>query len=359
MKRLFVTAILLIAVTMTGCVSDYNDPYEDYQSPDFNWPTLDPNRYHWDGFTNPFYEKWHYKVTDPETKDSFLFVYGIQNPGAIADEPSSSFVSATRSDGEGFFKSFPTKKFSASVGRCDVHIAGSSAFEKRIEGKLSDGADSISWNLKIEILSEWTETMGALTNIPLLPVNWYVNALHAHVTGKVVWKGKEYKLDNAPGYNDHSWGTVYPDAWLWVQANGFNQEEDALAVAGGPVALGPIDPPGFMVVYKSGNDLYEFRSQDLSVVFEVEENPQAGRLELNAVKGDLKIKIQVAADPEDAIDVMIPTQDGMVIGAVQYLAADVVVDLYERDDWDWQIISRAVSKIGSVGFGGEYSGYSF
>ena len=359
MKRLFVTAILMLVVTIPGCVSDYNDPYEDYESPDLNWPTLDPNRYHWDGFANPYYEKWHYKVTDPETKDSFMFVYGVQNPGAIAGEPSSAFVYATRDDGDGIFLSYPTDKFAASVGRCDVQVGSSHAFETVIDGKLADGEDTIVWNLRIEILSEWTETMGMLKNIPALPVNWYVNALNAHATGKITWKGTEYELEEAPSYNDHSWGSVYPSAWLWVQANGFNREEDALAVAGGPVALGPIEPPGFMIVYKAGNDLYEFRSQDLNVVFEIDEDPQAGRLELTAIKGSQKIVIFAAANPEDAIDVQIPTQDGMVIGAVHYLAADLVVDIYEQEDWEWQLVNRATSKIGSLGFGGEYAGYNF
>lgn len=359
MNRLLVAVALAVACVAVGCVSDYEDPYADYVSPDFNWPTFDPNRYHWDGITNPFYESWHYKIADPQSGRSFVFVYGVQNPGGRPDQPSGAFLYALRDDGESLYSPRPLSAFDASVTGCDVKVGPGRATETHITGSLDDGPDSIRWDLSIEVLAEWTETMGVLKNIPALPVNWYVNALNARATGSVVWRGETFTLTGAPAYNDHDWGSVYPESWVSVQANGFENDDDALAAAGGPVALGPIEPPAFMIVFKSGGRLYEYRSQDINTTFKIDASVVTGRVEITATKGDERLVIVADADPDELVPLLVPTVKGMTVGALQAFGGAFIVDRLVKQDGQWMLAKRSASPIGSVEFGGLYAGLAY
>ena len=324
---------------------------------DSDVPYPDPNRYHWDGSENPFFEGWYYKVTDPEKMRSFFFIYSVQNPGAPLHPSSGGFLYIERDDGDYEFYLLPLEDFSASRQKCDVVIGESTATEKRISGYVPSPDGDISWNLDIDIMSEWGKTMGALTNVPGIPVNWYVNALKSRVTGSIDWRGEVYELEDAPGYNDHNWGPVFPEAWLWIQANGFEDETEAIAFAGGPVPLGPVDPSGYMLAFKSRNRLYEFRTQDLTATFDVEHNYLLGQVQVIATKGNDRVVFKIDSDPDYLREVLIPTTQGMVKGGYEAFFGTFTVNLWKRGVADWNLVSHSESQIGVVEFGGSYAGF--
>ncbi len=361
MKRIYSAAVFCLIILITGCVSEYEEPYEDYAEPDFNWPTLDPDRYHWDGFANPFYEFWSYRVTDPDTGKSFSFIYGIINPVAEQGQPSEGFLYVRADDGDFLYAPVPYSRFEASIGRCDVKIATSRATESHISGAILHRNGDISWNLSIEILSKWSKTMGSLTNIPALPVNWYVNGLNARATGEINWRGKKYYINNGVAFNDHSWGEVFPKAWLFAQSNSFFNENEAVAFAGGVVDFLVTEKPAYMLAYKTQERLYEFQSQDLNVVFYTEIDLETGRLVVTAIKGSKKIVLTIDAEVEGMMNVLVPRYEGMIPGSKQAMSGAFIVELYNRNDQNmlWEIERRSTSVNGAVGFGGQYGGFDF
>jgi len=52
----------------------------------------DPNAYHWKG-QQQFFEGWYFKVSDPDTGKSFLFIYAVFNPDGASPE-SCGFMMA-------------------------------------------------------------------------------------------------------------------------------------------------------------------------------------------------------------------------------------------------------------------------
>lgn len=350
--------LFVMAVAAFSCVSDYEDPYADSDALDLNWPTLDPNRYHWDGYSNPFFEGWYFKVTQPETRESFFFIYGVQNPGALGEDPTGGFLYAQRDDGDFAFVQVPVSDFSASKARLDVTVAGAHAIESHIDGAIKDGSKSISWDIDIEILSKWTNTMGLLTNIPGLDVNWHVNALNARATGTIDWRGEIFQFDGAPFYNDKNWGGVFPHSWVWIQANTFAEPGTAFALSGGPMPFMNREIHSFMMIFEIDGRRYEFRSQDLNVKFTEDAQPENGRFELTATKGSDRIVLVADTHPDDFMEVLTPTWYGMIPGAVESMHTVVIVDLYQKQDGVWVVKSRSTAE-GVLEFGGYWAGYDF
>jgi len=320
-------------------------------------PSPDPNRYHWNGTEDPFFEGWYYKLTEPGTGESFFFIYGVQNPATPAQATSGGFVYVEHSDGDYEFDLLPLGEFQASKKVCNVTIGESHATETHIDGAVGPGSHVITWDLDIDILSEWGNTMGILTNKPLIPVNWYVNALSSRISGTIVWRGKEYVIEDAPGYNDHNWGPIFPASWLWSQANGFDDPDEALAFAGGPVPLGAVTPDGYMLVYRVQGKMFEFRTQDVTALFDVAQSHATGQVKVTATKGNDRVVYTVDTKPADQRVVLAPTTQGMVPGGFETFEGVFTVDLYIKQASGWTLLRHAVSDIGVMEFGGGYGGF--
>jgi tocopherol cyclase len=351
MKTALPIFLIMLLLVAAGCTSDYEDPYASKASPELEWPTLDPNRYHWDGFSNPYYENWHYKVTDSATGRSFAINYGVQNPGFEPGNVNGAFLYLQRDDGERILAEIPLSEFTASVARCDVHIAGAHATETHITGGITTENGDVSWDLHFEILAEWSRTMGVLTNIPLLSANWYVNALNARVSGSIEWLGETTEFADAPAFNDHTWGTIFPDTWLRIHAEDFQEPDRALALAGGPFSLSYIKIPAYMLVFDSRGKRHEYRSQDINVAFTEKIDLEAGSVILTATRGSDRIRVTVWTNPDSLVPFLAPTYTGLDFGGLETFSGAYIVELMEKIEGEWEVMERATTNTGVLQVG--------
>ncbi len=56
--------------------------------------------YHYDGTPRRFFEGWYWKVTDPETGDSFALIYSVEDPGAAAADAAPGAGSVLGTSGQ-------------------------------------------------------------------------------------------------------------------------------------------------------------------------------------------------------------------------------------------------------------------
>jgi len=77
--------ILSFAVTLTSSVLLHGHmvpPSGKSQEPQLEYLSLARSfcRYHFDGTARPFFEGWYFKVAIPECRQSFCFMYSVENP---------------------------------------------------------------------------------------------------------------------------------------------------------------------------------------------------------------------------------------------------------------------------------------
>ena len=236
-------------------------------------PSDDPNRYHWDGFTHPFYEGWFFRLVIPDGP-SFAFIYSIQNPAAVDGDPSSAQVIVARSGGDSVENVVGIEEFAASSRRFSIRIGDHIAHEREFAGRIEDDGREVRWEVDYEVLEPWPDTMGGLTNVDGLPVNWYVGALRGRGHGEIDWNGERFSFENAAVFQDHNWGDYFPTGYIWLQTQEFGDAGDALAVAGGKV--GPFEAG--MFIWRRGTELVEIRSQDLNALFRFSGDVETGEV---------------------------------------------------------------------------------
>jgi tocopherol cyclase len=340
--------VICLLLLLTACDLDQADPYDNLDDVDVDWPSLDPNRYHWDGFSNPFFDGWFFRVTAPDG-ESFAFIYGVQNPGAIDAADGTAFTVAFRGGGDEIEGLFPIDEFEGSRHRLDARIEGNRATASRLSGVLRDDGRVVSWDLRYEVLERWENTMGILTNIPFLPINWYVGMLRGAATGTINWDGETIDLDGAPIYQDKNWGALFPDAYVWLQGG---DGDDAIAFAGGEVG----DLPMGMFVWRDGGTLFEARTQDIDTIMAIDADAQTGRAAVEILTPDYRFVLTGLWGDNTPAVLPGPRADGFLPVSQMALSGQLHAQAFARNGWEFTPLRDVWFESAGVELGGRYSG---
>ena len=351
--------VLLLAVAVlafvAGCLSDDNESEvvesdDDDQAVDNSDvpPSTDPNRYHWDGLTHPFYEGWFFRVVVPNGP-SFAFIYSVQNPAAVAGDPSSAQVIVACSGGDSVENVVGIEEFAASSRHFSIRIGDHIAHEREFAGRIEDDGREVRWEVDYEVLEPWPDTMGGLTNVDGLPVNWHVGALRGRGHGEIDWDGERLSIENAAVFQDHNWGDYFPTGYIWMQSQEFGDAGDALAVAGGKV--GPFEAG--MFIWRRGNELVEIRSQDLDALIRFSSDFDQGEVVADIISQRRRYLVTgYFADDVPAI-LPAPRPEGNVPYTRMVIAGVIRIQVMT---WNrgWQLEDEVWSGNGGVEMGGDY-----
>ncbi len=347
-RLMVLCAVGLAFVAVWACDTDQEDPFGDYEDIEIDWGGDDPNRYHWNGLTNPFFEGWFFRVALPDGR-SFGFIYSVQNPGAMSGDPSGAHVVIARNCGDVVHGEFGLDAFSADRERFTMRTAGNRSTEGHFDGELCENGHEVSWDIDYEIIEPWPSTMGTMTNFPGLPVNWYVGALRARGTGVINWDGERIALKNAAVFQDHNWGNFFPQGYIWMQSQEFPDSRDALAVAGGNIGV-----EAGMFVWRHGGELVEIRSQDMNALFKFSGDYEAGEVVVDIRRGDRRYVVTGFFGDDIPAILPAPRPEGNVPYTRMAMSGRIRVQVLVRNIFKWELVEEVWSVTAGVEMGGMY-----
>lgn len=352
MRAVFLLFMVALLSVCGACDNDQDDPYDDQNPLDLDLPSLDPNRYHYDGFTDPYYEQWQFRVTGPAGR-AFIFIYGVQNPNAYAPNVGTAYVQALDGEGNYLPALFPTADFKGSIKECRIRIGDNTASTERLTGHLISDSNEVSWELDLAVDEPWTATMGGLTNIPYLPVNWYVGILRGRATGKIVWNGATIRLTDAPVFQDHHWGYVFPEAYVWFQAQKNDDPDWSLALAGAR-SDAESQGTGGLFVWRRGEELWEWRTLDAKTRLSVVSNPAAREIRVELTRERQRVVLLGQCGDVEPLDFLAPQADGLTPYGWAAPAGRLKIELYEKVNLQWTQVEEEWIENAAVLFGGEF-----
>ncbi len=235
-------------------------------------PAPEKNGYHGAGQPTDYFEWWYLKVADPACNRHFFFAYYVVNPGDVAGaHPNSgAYVKAGMYYRDTRVRTWDRRRpneFTARYDRCHVVIGPSTGQdhgqpnvaqtldaagnELRIRGAIRPGAEAsgwlngqtvddrfagdFRWDLTLRRRAGWDKPL-ALRGGHGHVFNWLVYMMDADVSGEIGFNDYVYKADGWRGYQDHNWGSHFPEHWLWGHA--FFDGNSSLVLGGGRFLAG-------------------------------------------------------------------------------------------------------------------------
>ncbi|XP_017255764.1 probable tocopherol cyclase, chloroplastic [Daucus carota subsp. sativus] len=241
--------------------------------------------YHYDGSARKFFEGWYFKVAIPECRQSFCFMYAVQNPlfrkkltaleeaqygprwtGVAAQilGADDKLIVQSSEESQNFWGSRHELMLGNTfVARDNLKSPKKETppqdFNKRVlegfqvtplwhQGSISDdGRNNFAevvktarWEYSTRPVYGWGNvgskqkaTAGWLAAFPVFEPHWQICMAGGLSTGWIEWDGERFEFENAPSYSEKNWGGAFPRKWFWVQCNVFEGATGEVALTAG------------------------------------------------------------------------------------------------------------------------------
>ncbi|AMW28370.1 tocopherol cyclase family protein [Arthrospira platensis] len=311
------------------------------------------NGYHWEGGDRRFFEGWYYRVTLPEPRQTFAFMYSIEDPSG-GQPHSGGAAQILGPDDQYLCRTFPdVNKFWASTdtlalghwGDTDLKSApgylDSQLFDRHIhqgyqgtdthhQGSLKDGTRNCSWEYTITPVYGWGKqqsTAGWLSFLPIFEPGWQILMAHGWATGSIDWNGTLYQFTNAPAYGEKNWGGAFPRKWFWVNCNCFDHIPDLALTAGGGKrsVLWWIESVAMVGIHYRGQ-FYEFVPWNAQVHWQI---APWGDWHIQADNGQFQVSLQ-ATTTYPGTPLRAPTHHGLQFCCRDTMKGEVTLQLRQQ-----------------------------
>ncbi|WP_235277215.1 tocopherol cyclase family protein [Synechococcus sp. Nb3U1] len=344
--------------------------------------------YHWDGWTQPFFEGWYTRVTLPIARDptepanpgsvSFSFMYAI-NPqqGGMAQVlgPQDQLCWRTFSNPNGFWaeRDHLGHRGALREGRCDHNPAGlqdpltffqilSSGYQFSAhlnQGILPDPlcSEPIRWLYRIQPHFAYgippQATMGIWSYLPIFEPGWQILMAHGLASGWVEWGGQRYEFQQVPAYAEKNWGQSFPRRWFWIQCNAFPEHPGlSLTCAGAERrVLARSEEVALISLHGWGSQPFlEWRPGQAHLTWQVD---PWGSWQITGQNAAHCIQLQ-GHSRQPGQTVFTPGPKGMRRNCRDTLAGHLLMQLWRRNGQVWTQILTAESHQAGLEVGGEH-----
>ncbi|CAI9284324.1 unnamed protein product [Lactuca saligna] len=370
-----------------------------------NRPLRTPHSgYHFDGTTRKFFEGWYFKVSIPERKQNFCFMYSVENPafkkplngleqlqygqrftgvGAQILGANDEYICQYTEESHNFWgsrhelklgnsftlqngKKPPNNEVSPQIFNQSV-VEGFQVTPLWNQGFIRDDektpyaktVKTARWEYSTRPVYGWgnvgstqKSTAGWLAAFPVFEPHWQICMAGGLSTGWIEWGEERYEFQNAPSYSEKNWGAGFPRKWFWVQCNVFKgaSGEVGLTCAGGLRQL-----PGLSETFENaaligvhyGGIFYEFVPWNGVVEWEV---TQWGYWHVTAYNETHKIELE-ASTKDPGTTLRAPTTEaGFAAACKDTCTADLTLKIWEKANG--KLILDVTSDMAAVEVGG-------
>ncbi|KAL8226676.1 hypothetical protein R6Q57_016508 [Mikania cordata] len=364
--------------------------------------------YHFDGTTRKFFEGWYFKVSIPEQRQSFCFMYSVENPafrknlnsleqlqygprftgvGAQILGADDKYICQYTKESQNFWGSrhelMLGNSFTAQTGKrppngeVPPQVFNQSVIEGfqvtplwhqgyiRDDGRTpyAETVKTARWEYSTRPVYGWGDvgskqksTAGWLAAFPVFEPHWQICMAVSNFPGWIEWGEQRFEFQNAPSYSEKNWGGGFPRKWFWIQCNVFKgaSGEVALTCGGGLRQL-----PGLNETFENaaligihfGGIFYEFVPWNGIVEWEV---AQWGYWHVTADNETHKVELE-ASTKDPGTTLRAPTTEaGLAPACKDTCFANLTLKLWEKgsDGSKVCLILDVTSNMAAVEVGG-------
>ncbi len=288
--------------------------------------TWNPERYHGWG-QKAYFEGWYFKIVNETEDHAFAII-----PGISIDENGKGAAFIQLMDGkklEAHYFDFKEEDFNPSIEKFEVNV-GANYFS---DNKMILDLPNLKGTIKINSTTSWPKSLGApgimgwYSFVPFMQCYHGVVSLHHTLTGKLVYDGIEIDFEKGIGYIEKDWGTSFPQCWIWMQSNHFDDLDRKVSLMASVAHIPWMGNYfiGFLVGFYLDDKLYKFATYTGA---KRTTKINGNQVELSFTQG--KYKLQIIAHKAEGTDLISPISGEMRGKVNESLLAVLDVKLYEK-----------------------------
>lgn len=226
-------------------------------------------------FRKKYFEGWYFKHVSNDLKNVFAFIPGI----SMSDAGSHSFIQIIDgSTGKSYYNKYTLTKFYGDRKRLYIKIDRSffthEGMHIDIKSDEINAAGDIYYSNTVNYPQSLISPgiMGWYSYVPFMQCKHGVISISHNLKGSININGEIINFDKGRGYIEKDWGTSFPEDWLWIHSNTFENSDASLMISVANIPWMNKYFIGFTSFLYYDGKLINFSSYNKSKISKIEKN---------------------------------------------------------------------------------------
>jgi tocopherol cyclase len=242
-----------------------------------------------------YFEGWYFKHVSHDLDNVWSFIPGI----SLNANDSHCFIQVINGiTGETQYITYPMDKFRWDNKTLFLKVGDSVFTDKYIDLKIENEILKVSGRLDYSNTVPYPKTlfspgiMGWYSFIPFMECKHGIVSVNHQLSGNISINGEPVNFNGGKGYIEKDWGTSFPEAWLWIQANNFKDADCSFTFSVAKIPwLGKFFI-GFIAFLYVNKQFYIFSTYNNSAITEINHSERSIDLQMSNHIGVLKVSVK-------------------------------------------------------------------
>jgi hypothetical protein len=277
-----------------------------------------------------YFEGWYFKHVSKNLDNVFSFIPGI----SLSDNDPHSFIQVINGITEKTcYITYPVNEFKWEKDKLYLKIGDSVFTDKYIDLNIKDEKISVTGRLEYSNIVKYPGSilspgiMGWYSYIPFMECKHGIVSVNHKISGTITIDNVLTDMNEGRGYIEKDWGTSFPEAWIWIQSNNFNNSDTAFTFSVAKIPWLGRHFPGFISFLYYDKRFYLFSSYNNSVLKEI--NYDGKTISFTLKNNDSTLKVTAVKNKSG--ELLAPVSGKMTRRIKESIDSNVILTLFDNE----------------------------
>ena len=241
-----------------------------------------------------YFEGWYFKHVTQDLSYTFSFIPGVS---LVENDPHAFIQIMSGYTGITDYIKYPLDEFKWDKSKLFLKV-GSSTFAKRgiilnINSENINLTGQIDYNNIVKYPKSIFSPgiMGWYSFIPFMECNHGIVSVNHDLFGEILINRNVIDFNKGKGYIEKDWGVSFPEAWIWIQSNNFEEHDTSFSFSIAKIPWMGRFFIGFIAFLYLNKMFYLFSTYNKSIVSEINHNKEIIEITVRNNRNTLKIRV--------------------------------------------------------------------
>lgn len=279
---------------------------------------------------NNYFEGWYFKHVAVNHHDAFAVI-----PGISLSSDSHAFIQfADGSSGKSAYFRYDISDFHSEKNKFMIRIGDSVFSSSGIGLDLHNDEFKINGRIDYTDLVTLPATlfrpgiMGWYSYVPGMECNHAVVSMNHFLAGTLYVNGRKKTFSGGKGYIEKDWGISFPESWMWLQGNNFEDEYISVMISVAKIPWRGSFFVGFIAFIYFRGETEVFATYNRSKILYLRRSVEQ-KTEILIGKGRKKLRAVISG--KDASSLKAPVEGKMINRIKESLNSEVYIEYSDRE----------------------------
>lgn len=301
-------------------------------------PLWKPEAYHGGSKNRNFFEGVYYKLIGNDLKEAYAIIPGVSF--GKDKKNSHAFIQVFNGLKEEYhYLVYDVEDFWYSSTSPDMKVGDSHFNLDKIQLDIDKDGVKINGELKLSNVHSWPSAflspgaMGWFELAPFMECYYGILSFDNYINGTINVNGENINFENGKGYIEKNWGVSFPQSWIWMQSNVFDENDISIVVSLATIPWLFSVFPGFIIGFWYKKELYTFATYNNAKIMDlrIEKDLSTGDNIVYITTKHKRMYLDIKARRVGGYDLKAPLIGEMTGRCNESLRSTIQVTLYEYD----------------------------